>query len=197
MRDLLRWRKSGKKEECVCYAPALKRSGTHTNQLNSRLTLWTIYWHWGYKKVVVSYAKYIDRIYHSNSSQLLSQLFVSLCICHSAFPIRAELEEFERYFLSNSSRLLSQCHMHKKLRGLLHVCMSRNARLGCSSPMVGWTGIGRDIQSLSNVCPLFVQHLSKYRLRPAPVQLCQDSVQCLSNMSRLCQMAVKSLSKLK
>ena len=75
------------------------------------------------------------------------------------------------------------------------ICHRRH--LWCSSPMVGWTGIGHEVQTLSNVCPIIVQHLSKYRLCPVPVQPCQNSVQCLSSKSRLCPMAVKSTSKLK
>ena len=71
-----------------------------------------------------------------------------------------------------------------------------NNKFGWSTPIGGWTEIGHEVQSLSNVCPKFVQHLSKYRPCPVPVQQCQDSVQCLSSMPRLCPMAVKSTSKL-
>ena len=62
----------------------------------------------------------------------------------------------------------------------------------------GWLAeTEKKMQPLSNVCTMFVYCLSNIyhstgSHSPVPVQPCQDSVQFLSNLSRLCSLVVES-----
>ena len=64
--------------------------------------------------------------------------------------------------------------------------------------MVGWTNSGRPIQSLSKVCPIFVQSLSNVCENPMFVQglskLCPSFIQGMS-VSKLYPVVVQRLSR--
>ena len=52
--------------------------------------------------------------------------------------------------------------------------------------MVGWTNSGRPIQSLSNLCPIFVQLLSHLKVYPQFVQIIPWSNDCPIKVQSLC-----------
>ena len=65
----------------------------------------------------------------------------------------------------------------------------------CSCRMVGWTGCGRSIHSLSNVCLRFVQCLSKVCPCPMCVQALPTHFGKIQYLSNLCPGQIHSLSR--